>query len=180
MRIGIAGVGGIGSNVALNLVRSGIRNLKIVDFDRVEPSNLNRQFYFTDQVGNFKVDMLAINLARLNSKVQITCSNECITSSNIHKIFENCEIIVEGFDGSSDKKMVLEQLGSSKSLIVSASGIAGCLLDSISCKQFGRSFIVGDFISDCQELPLYAHKVVAVAAKMTEIILNHGFLNEYQ
>jgi sulfur carrier protein ThiS adenylyltransferase len=59
MNIGIAGVGGIGSNVAVNLVRSGIASLKIVDFDRVEPSNLNRQFYFHDQIGRLKVEALA-------------------------------------------------------------------------------------------------------------------------
>lgn len=54
MKIGIAGAGGIGSNVAANLVRSGVTSLKIVDFDRVESSNLNRQFYFSDQIGCLK------------------------------------------------------------------------------------------------------------------------------
>ena len=62
MKIGIAGVGGIGSNVALNLVRSGVMQLKLIDFDRVEPGNLNRQFYFADQIGLFKVEALKINL----------------------------------------------------------------------------------------------------------------------
>ena len=49
MKIGIAGTGGIGSNVAMHLVRSGITNLKFGDFDRIEKSNLNRQFYFEEQ-----------------------------------------------------------------------------------------------------------------------------------
>ncbi len=58
MTIGIVGVGGIGSNVAVNLVQSGVRRLKIIDFDRVEPSNLNRQFYFSDQIGRLKAILL--------------------------------------------------------------------------------------------------------------------------
>ena len=55
--VGIAGIGGIGSNVGKILIRSGVMNLKIVDFDHVEPSNLNRQFYFADQIGNPKVSL---------------------------------------------------------------------------------------------------------------------------
>ncbi len=65
MKIGIAGVGGIGSNVAVHLVRAGCTSLKLVDFDRVEHSNLNRQFYFIDQIGGYKVDMLRENLLRI-------------------------------------------------------------------------------------------------------------------
>ncbi len=71
MNIGIAGVGGIGSNVAIILVRSGIDTLTLVDFDRVEAANLNRQFYFADQVGRLKVAMLAENLRRIRPGIAI-------------------------------------------------------------------------------------------------------------
>ena len=66
MKIGIAGVGGIGSNVAMHLVRSGINNLKFGDFDKIEISNLNRQFYFRSQVGKYKAECLKENLQAID------------------------------------------------------------------------------------------------------------------
>ena len=66
MRIGIAGTGGIGSNTAVHLVRSGVKELKFGDFDVIEESNLNRQFYFKDQLGKYKAEMLYENLKRIN------------------------------------------------------------------------------------------------------------------
>ena len=71
MKIGIAGAGGLGSNVALNLVRSGIDAFRIVDFDCVEASNLNRQFYFRDQIGRPKVEALRENLQRIRPEVEV-------------------------------------------------------------------------------------------------------------
>lgn len=173
MNIGIAGVGGIGSNVALNLVRSGVTTLTIVDFDRVDTSNLNRQFYFLDQIGKLKVAMLEENLSRINPGIEIISSAEHITGENIAQLFKECDIIVEGFDTPKDKKMLLEHFGTQNCLIVSASGIAGSALDRIQAKKLGNAFIVGDFLTDCNQVPLYSHKVLAVAAKMTEIILSH-------
>ena len=67
MRIGIAGAGGIGSNVAMLLVRAGFTKFTIVDFDYLEQSNLNRQFYFEDQLGKSKVESLKINLERIST-----------------------------------------------------------------------------------------------------------------
>ena len=66
MKIGIAGTGGIGSNVAMHLVRSGITNLKFGDFDRIEKSNLNRQFYFEEQIGKYKSETLKENLTKIS------------------------------------------------------------------------------------------------------------------
>lgn len=174
MKIGIAGVGGIGSNVAVNLVRAGITTLTIVDFDRVEASNLNRQFYFSDQIGKHKVEMLKENLQRINPEVEIIATAEHVTADNIDSLFKGCDTIVEGFDRPADKKMVLECLCTSKSLLVSASGIAGRDLGGIQTRIMGNCHIVGDFSTDCMQAALYSHKVLAVAATMTEIILNHG------
>lgn len=172
MKIGIAGVGGIGSNVAVNLVRSGIRKLTLVDFDRVELSNLNRQFYFTDQIGHKKVDMLTVNLQRIAPELQIQSHHLRLTPDNIGQLFQNCDTIVEGLDQSEDKKMVLEQFGASK-FVVSACGIGGSKIDQIATRSLGTSHIVGDFVTDCSQHQLYAHKVIAVAARMTELLLTH-------
>lgn len=171
MKIGIAGAGGIGSNVAVYLVRSGIQSLKIVDFDTVEQSNLNRQFYFQNQIGHPKVEMLANNLNRISPAVHIKPINQRITDNNIDSIFSDCEIIVEGFDTVPEKKMLLERFASTKQMVVSASGIAGGDTENITTKKLGNCFVVGDFEKDCRYHSLYAHKVALVAAKMTEIIL---------
>ncbi|WP_163338136.1 sulfur carrier protein ThiS adenylyltransferase ThiF [Desulfopila sp. IMCC35008] len=172
MKIGIAGVGGIGSNVAVNLVRSGIRELTIVDYDRVELSNLNRQFYFADQIGLKKVDMLTVNLQRIVPDLQIQSHDLRLTIDNCEQLFHNCDTIVEGLDKSEDKKMVLEQFGTSK-FIVSACGIGGSEIVPIATRHLGTSHIVGDFVTDCSQHQLYAHKVIAVAARMTELLLTH-------
>ncbi|MBU1567375.1 MAG: sulfur carrier protein ThiS adenylyltransferase ThiF [Proteobacteria bacterium] len=174
MKIGIAGVGGIGSNVALNLVRSGISSLKIIDFDQVAPGNLNRQFYFRDQVGHLKVRMLAKNLQRIRPDVEIEIVAIRLDAVNCSSLFADCPVVVEGLDRQTDKKMLLESLAGGKQLIVSACGIAGHDLDTIQVRQMGNCFIIGDFVSDCADVPLFAHKVLAVAARMTDIILRHG------
>ena len=174
MKIGIAGAGGIGSNVAANLVRSGISSLKIVDFDRVESSNLNRQFYFWDQIGNLKVEMLADNLRRIRRDLSIEIETTRIDALNCSALFNDCPLVVEGFDRSTVKKILLETLADDGRIIVSACGIAGQNIEDIRVRQMGNCFIVGDFLSDCAQIPLFAHKVLAVAGRMTDIILNQG------
>ena len=129
MKIGIAGVGGIGSNVAVYMVRSGIEQLKLVDFDRVEPGNLNRQFYFRDQVGSNKVDMLACNLRRINPSVKIDALMLKLDRTNMAACFADCDTVVEGLDGRRDKKNLLEALAGSGKPVISACGIAGCGTD---------------------------------------------------
>ncbi len=174
MKIGIAGAGGIGSNVALNLVRSGASSLKIIDFDRVAPGNLNRQFYFRDQVGQLKVEMLAKNLARIRGEVEIEIAAVRLDALNCKALFADCPVVVEGLDGGTDKNMLLETLSGGEQLIVSACGIAGHDLDGIRMRRLANCFIVGDFVSDCAKAPLFAHKVLAIAAHMTDIIQRHG------
>ena len=174
MKSGIAGVGGIGSNVALNLVRSGVSRLKIVDFDRVEASNLNRQFYFHDQIGRLKVEMLAENLRRIRADIRIETVAARIDATNCQDLFTDCPLVVEGLDRRTDKKMLIETLAGVERIVVSACGIAGHDLEGIRVQRLGNCFIVGDFASDCAEAPLFAHKVLAVASHMSDIILRSG------
>nr|WP_321403661.1 sulfur carrier protein ThiS adenylyltransferase ThiF [uncultured Desulfobacter sp.] len=173
MKIGIAGVGGIGSNVALNLVRSGITKLKLVDFDRVESGNLNRQFYFADQVGLFKVDALKINLNRINPEVVLDALVQRIDRQNCTEMFADCDVIVEGFDRQADKKMLIETFADTKTL-VAASGIAGADLAGIRSRRMGNCCIAGDFATDCDQAPLFSHKVTTVANYMSEFILGQS------
>ncbi|MDA8137903.1 MAG: sulfur carrier protein ThiS adenylyltransferase ThiF [Desulfobacteraceae bacterium] len=174
MKIGIAGTGGIGSNVAVHLVRSGVRWLKLVDFDCLEPSNLNRQFYFHDQLGRYKAELLAENLARIAPDAQLEPAVLRLNAANIATVFKDCDAVVEGFDGRAEKKMLLEALASSGQMIVSASGVAGIGLDHIQTRRMGSCTIIGDFTTDVSTEPVYAPKVAIVAALMAHEILEKG------
>ncbi|MBT8340840.1 MAG: thiamine biosynthesis protein ThiF, partial [Desulfatitalea sp.] len=110
MKIGIAGAGGIGSNVAVHLIRSGLRRFKLVDDDRVETGNLNRQYYFHDQVGRVKVDALAENLLRIAPGAQIESVRLRLDQNNMARLFADCDVVVEGFDGRPQKKLLIEAL----------------------------------------------------------------------
>jgi len=107
-KIGIGGAGGLGSNAAMHLVRSGCKNLTIVDFDRIEPSNLNRQFYFADQVGRLKVEALAENLTRINPELKLTITTQRITKENVEILFADCDLWIEAFDRAEVKKVFVE------------------------------------------------------------------------
>ncbi len=168
--IGFAGIGGIGSNVAVHLARAGLNDFLLVDFDRVEASNLNRQFYFHDQIGLAKTEALTENLHRICPALRLRVSACRITAENCREIFAACPIIVEGLDGREEKKMLLEACAD-KDLLVSACGIAGSGLAGITSRKVGNCVICGDFTNDCRDMPLFSHKVQAVAAHMSEIII---------
>jgi sulfur carrier protein ThiS adenylyltransferase len=173
MQIGIAGAGGIGSNVAFQLVRGGVRHLKVVDFDHIETSNLNRQFYFADQVGLPKAATLAQNLTRIDPAVHVEVIQLRLDAGNMAHTFSDADVVVEGFDGAQDKKVLLETFAGSQKLVVSASGVAGLGLDAITTQTVGNCHIVGDFTSIAGTDNLYAPKVIMVASIMSQIVLNH-------
>jgi sulfur carrier protein ThiS adenylyltransferase len=174
MKVGIAGTGGIGSNVAANLVRGGVRRLKLVDFDRVEQRNLNRQFYFHDQVGRFKAEVLAENLARMAPDARLEPVVLRLEAANAAEVFGDCDVIVEGFDDRSGKKMLIETLAPSGRWIVSASGVAGSRLEGIKARTIGSCTIIGDFCTDADSARCFAPKVALVAAMMAHVILDRG------
>jgi len=107
--IGIAGLGGLGSNVAISLARIGIGKLVIADFDIVEPSNLNRQQYFVEQLGIKKVEAITENLMKINPFLNIEGHSFKLTAENIPEIFKDCPIVAECFD-KADQKQILSKL----------------------------------------------------------------------
>lgn len=171
MKIGIGGCGGIGSNVAMFLVRAGVSNLKIVDFDKIELSNLNRQFYFKNQVKKYKSEILKENLIKIDEKVIVESIVEKITTENVNSIFNDCHIIVEAFDKKEYKKLLLEN--SNGKFVVCANGIGGRDLESITYKKMGNFHIFGDFYSDISEHKTYSTKVSIIAAMMANKILDY-------
>lgn len=172
MRIGIAGTGGIGSNAAMLLVRAGFRKFTMVDFDTLEASNLNRQFYFEDQLGKPKIEALAVNLKKIHQDLDLRTHNEKLGREKMNQRFYDCDVIVEGLDKKEYKSMLIEECLATKKMIVSASGIGGTDMTNIQTKTMTDTLhIVGDFETDVSEHQTYATKVTVVAAVMANIII---------
>ena len=148
--VGIAGAGGLGSNCAMHLVRAGVKKLVIADFDVVGESNLNRQFFFRDQLGRKKVDALAENLLRIEPDLSLDLRAVRLAPDNIDWTFSGCSVIVEAFDSADAKSMLLHALLPLGKPIVSASGIAGWGRSlAIGQRRIGKNLIlIGDTSSD--------------------------------
>lgn len=174
-RIGIAGAGGLGSNCAANLVRVGAKCLTIVDFDKVEPSNLDRQFYFLDQVGMLKVEALRMNLLRINPALELKTINKKIGKDDVKDLFRDCDIVAECLDIADAKRMLVEELMRLNKFIVSASGLGGVgASDEIKTHTLKKNLIIiGDLTSDISCKPALAPRVNVAAAKQADAILYH-------
>jgi sulfur carrier protein ThiS adenylyltransferase len=149
--VGIAGLGGLGSAVAIALARIGIGRLILADFDVIEPSNLNRQQYFIDQIGRPKTEALVENLGRITPYVRCDAHAVRLTPENIPGIFEGVDVMVEAFDRADQKVMLLESFCSAfpGTPIVTASGLAGHgPAGTIQVQQLGPNiYVVGDLES---------------------------------
>jgi len=173
--VGIAGAGGLGSNCAMHLVRSGFERFTIVDFDVIEPSNLNRQFYFADQIGRPKVECLKENLRRINPSVSVRSYQVRLTADTMRGIFDPCDVVIEAFDGAADKASLVSAFAASGKLVVSASGLAGIGdSDGIVTRRVGENvYVVGDERSSVEKgFRPYAPRVGVAAAKMADIVLS--------
>lgn len=142
--VGIAGLGGLGSAVAVALARLGLGRLILVDFDVVEPSNLNRQQYFIDQLGQTKASALKANLKRINPYVAYDAHCVRINPGNLDALFGQVDVLVEAFDRADQKAMLLQSFTSAP--IVAASGLAGHGPgETIGVRKMGdRVYVVGD------------------------------------
>lgn len=174
-KVGLAGAGGLGSNCALNLVRAGFKKLTIIDFDVVSAANLDRQFYFLDQVGMPKVKALKENLLRINPELELSLSTERIEKANIAQLFKECEIVAECFDKAEYKSMLVAELFSLGKFIVGASGLGGIgNSDEIKIHRLKENLvIVGDLKTDISKHPPLSPRVNVAAAKQADIILDY-------
>lgn len=172
--VGLAGAGGLGSNAAAHLVRSGIGRLVVVDFDRVAPTNLNRQFYFIDQVDMQKVTALKANLKRINPELEMQALAIRLDASNVGRAFNRCHIILEALDRARDKKMMADAFMADPRLLVSASGIGGWgSSDRIRTRCVRETFyLVGDGHSEVGEaMPPTSTIVGIAAAKQADVVI---------
>ncbi len=153
-RIGIAGAGGLGSHVAVALARIGIGKLVVADFDLVEPSNLNRQYYFIDQIGMPKVLALQETVKRINPGVDFRAVHEKITPANLKKYFSSLDIMVEAFDDADQKAMLISHFLREfpHVPIVAASGMAGFVPSNMIAtrKVANNLYLCGDGVTDAR------------------------------
>ena len=145
--IGIAGAGGLGSNCAVALARVGIGKLIIADFDIIDESNLNRQYYFYDQIGQKKVLALRDNIKRVNSATIVESHDVKLDPDKIVELYSDCDVIVEAFDQAEAKQMiietVLEKLHGKK--LITGIGLAGWGKNNIiKTEQTDNLYICGD------------------------------------
>jgi len=174
--VGIAGLGGLGSAVAIALARIGLGALILVDFDVVEPSNLNRQQYFIHQIGMPKVEALRENLSRINPYVRIQTFPEKLDPNNAERIFKKAMVVVEAFDRAEEKAMLINVLSEKmpETYIVAASGLAGYGDNNeIRTTRFSsKIFIVGDQKTAAQPgVGLMAPRVGIAAHHQANLVL---------
>lgn len=179
--VGIAGAGGLGSNCAVSLARVNVGNLIIADFDVIEESNLNRQYYFYNQIGEKKVFALKENIKKINPQVNVKALDIKLNSKDIINIFRNCDIIIEAFDKAEMKQMIIETVLEKmpdKILIVGI-GMAGWgNNNSLKTKKTDNLYICGDGTSEVSDKqPALAPRVGIVsnmlANQALEILLKN-------
>lgn len=174
----ICGCGGLGSHVAVSLARSGVGNIKLIDYDIVEPSNINRQYYFIKQIGEYKTYALKNTLAEINPYIHITTKNIFLDKDNIINEVAGYQVIVECFDNVKSKIMLMESAALFKPdvFVVAASGVAGYFdTDLLKIKKLGKNIIiVGDFENEADEnTPLMAPRVTAAASIQANEVLKY-------
>lgn len=174
--VGIAGLGGLGSAVAVALARVGVGHLVLADFDVVEPSNLNRQQYFVDQIGEWKTGALRENLLRVNPYLDITTHRVLLTPANVPTVFRPVQVLVEAVDRADAKAMLAESFKAAhpQTPLVMASGLAGYAPgNAVRTRALpGGLVVVGDEHSEaCPGTGLMAPRVGIAAHHQANAVL---------
>ena len=175
-RVGIAGAGGLGSNCAVALARSGLGTLVIADFDVIEPANLNRQYFFLEQVGQMKTIALKENIKHINSEVSVFTHQTMLDRNNIPEIFSGCHIIVEALDKPDMKEMLVDvvQRNMKGIPVIVGSGMAGWgKSESIRLRKIDETlFVCGDESTEVSDnLPPMAPRVGMVANMQANVVI---------
>ena len=174
-KVCILGLGGLGSNVAVLLARSGIGYLKLIDFDVVEASNLNRQQYRISHIEIKKTEAIKTIIKEINPFVEIDTLDIKVDRENILSVVEDIEIVVEAFDRAETKAMAIEELLTNKNkIVISASGMAGLgsANEVITRKIKENFYLIGDNYSDYEEyLGIISTRVMICAAHQANMVL---------
>ncbi len=146
--VGIAGLGGLGSNIAAMLARLGVGHLILADFDTVEPSNLNRQNYFISHLGQYKTDATADILRQINPFITVEAHTVRVTADNAVTLFGGCDVVCEAFDKADCKAELVSALlcETERVRVVCGSGMAGygSANDIVTRRRMSRLYVCGD------------------------------------
>ena len=174
--VAVCGLGGLGSNIAIALARAGVGRLHIIDFDRVDISNLNRQQYYPEQLGLYKAEALYDTLSRIAPYCGIRSESVKLTEENIPELLADADIICEAFDAADQKAMlvntVLEKMP--EKYLVSGSGMAGIApSNTISTRRVTKRFyLCGDGVSDVADgMGLVASRVLVCAGHQAHAVI---------
>ena len=174
--VAVCGLGGLGSNIAVALARAGIGKLLLIDFDRVDITNLHRQQYKADQIGRDKTEALAENLSEIAPYTEVEPVTVKITEENLTDLLKDADIVCEAFDRAEAKAMlvngVLEKLPGC--YLVAASGMAGMGTPNAikTRKIMKRFYLCGDEVSDATDtIGLVAPRVMLCAAQQAQTVL---------
>lgn len=175
-RVAVCGLGGLGSNIAIALARAGVGHLHLIDFDRVDLTNLNRQQYAVGQLEQYKTDALRETLSLVSPYCDVTCDTIKVTEENLPDLLRNEDYICEAFDRAEAKAMlvsgVLEHFP--EKYLVAGSGLAGLgSANTIQTRRVSQRFyLCGDGTSDSSVgLGLVASRVLVCAAHEANMIL---------
>lgn len=174
--VAVCGLGGLGSNISIALARAGVGKLILIDFDRVDITNLHRQQYKAAQIGRYKTEALAENLMEIAPYLEFKVHTEKITEDNAQDILSDADIICEAFDQPEAKAMltntVLERLP--QTYLVAASGMAGLgsANDIRTRRVTKRFYLCGDEVSDVNDdIGLVSSRVMLCAAHQAHMVL---------
>lgn len=170
-RVGVAGAGGLGSNAAMMLARSGVGALYLVDHDRVEPSNLNRQQFWPRHVGRYKVEALAESLAELDPELELCACVERLEPGNMRHIAANAPIWVEALDDAAVKSDFVENALLAGCRVAAASGLCGYGGRPMLRRRIGNLVVAGDFSTGAEQAPPLAPRVTQAAALLADACL---------
>ena len=174
--IGIAGLGGLGSNIAMMLARSGIGHLTLADFDSVEPSNLNRQHYMVSHLGMPKTEAIKDLILQANPFIRLDTHLIRITEENAPEIFGSCDLVCEAFDRPEAKAELINSLleNCPGLTLISGSGMAGYGNSNAirTEKAMKHLYICGDQVSEIgPNNSLMAPRVQICAAHQANLVL---------
>ncbi|WP_048569347.1 sulfur carrier protein ThiS adenylyltransferase ThiF [Clostridium cylindrosporum] len=175
-KVGVAGAGGLGSNIAISLARMGVGEIVICDYDVVEPSNLNRQQYFIDDIGKLKVEAIRDILKKINPFMNITIHKLYLDKSNIKSVFNDCNIILEAFDCPICKSTLSNEVLTKMkdTYLIASSGMAGYYSSNLiqTKKITSKFYLCGDGVNGAKEgSGLMAPRVAICANHMVNMVV---------
>jgi len=172
-RVAIAGLGGLGSNIAMMLARSGVGELLLVDFDVVEPSNLNRQHYNLTHLGQRKTVAIKAQIEQVNQFITLNTQDVRVDESNAKAIFAGYAIVCEAFDNPQSKADIANALLEAEGVkLVAASGMAGygSANEIKTIRRFNNLYVCGDLQTPAEQ-GLMAPRVTICAGHQANMVL---------